>query len=275
MLQGRDQRRTKMIDKNGWVAKGPFFAGILNVTPDSFSDGGKYNMRMQPAAGEKTDPRRSLWSDIGGESTRPGSHYVEIQEEIDRGSGDRSHSKERCLISSGYLSPRRRWRSAGAGIANDITGFLETLRWLLWLQNTASGGSRLIQWWQDQTSKFHYLFHVLLRTSLFRARTSPDVLAQEPIQDFWMWIFRPPACGSESSWCPMIVLCWTWDRFWFDQARELTLITRTDDSPKGVSDLSRCLPQTLCGHYYWEAGIETDPATEDLVFGIGDLVCFH
>jgi len=63
----------------------PLVMGILNVTPDSFSDGGKY-----------FDPRKALEHaeimtnagadiiDIGGESTRPGSEGVSVQEELDR-----------------------------------------------------------------------------------------------------------------------------------------------------------------------------------------------
>jgi len=63
----------------------PRIMGILNVTPDSFSDGGCYFSRQ--AALEKG---RELVRDgadiidIGGESTRPGSFSVSIQEEIDR-----------------------------------------------------------------------------------------------------------------------------------------------------------------------------------------------
>jgi len=63
----------------------PVIMGVLNVTPDSFSDGGLY-----------TTPERALQKglelikqgaqilDIGGESTRPGAHPVSVQEELDR-----------------------------------------------------------------------------------------------------------------------------------------------------------------------------------------------
>ena len=68
----------------------------LKCHSDSFSDGGKYtsvDAALQQA--RKLIQEGSSILDIGGESTRPGSHYVEIQEEIDpRGSGDRSHSEE-------------------------------------------------------------------------------------------------------------------------------------------------------------------------------------
>ncbi|MFB6434905.1 MAG: dihydropteroate synthase [Candidatus Malihini olakiniferum] len=59
--------------------------GILNVTPDSFSDGGKYTALNEAIhhAQEMVNSGASL-IDIGGESTRPGAAYVSVQEELDR-----------------------------------------------------------------------------------------------------------------------------------------------------------------------------------------------
>ena len=59
--------------------------GILNVTPDSFSDGGRHNL-VEHAL---THARQMLAEgadiiDIGGESTRPGAEPVHVQEELDR-----------------------------------------------------------------------------------------------------------------------------------------------------------------------------------------------
>lgn len=59
--------------------------GILNVTPDSFSDGGQYNtvdMAVQRARQMVTDG--AAFVDVGGESTRPGAAPVSEQEELDR-----------------------------------------------------------------------------------------------------------------------------------------------------------------------------------------------
>lgn len=57
--------------------------GILNVTPDSFYDGGKYTdnlkRRVEQMIAEEVDI-----IDVGGESTRPGSQPVSLQEELDR-----------------------------------------------------------------------------------------------------------------------------------------------------------------------------------------------
>ena len=63
----------------------PRIMGILNVTPDSFSDGGRY--LSLPAAlerGRELDRDGADLIDVGGESTRPGSASVSLQEEIDR-----------------------------------------------------------------------------------------------------------------------------------------------------------------------------------------------
>lgn len=59
--------------------------GILNVTPDSFSDGGKYariEAALQHAKKMIRDGAKII--DVGGESTRPGHTQVSIQEEIER-----------------------------------------------------------------------------------------------------------------------------------------------------------------------------------------------
>lgn len=59
--------------------------GILNVTPDSFSDGGRFNRQDQALKHVEqmlTDGMDVL--DIGGESTRPGHQQISIQEEIER-----------------------------------------------------------------------------------------------------------------------------------------------------------------------------------------------
>ena len=63
----------------------PSIMGILNVTPDSFSDGGQFNnpdMALSHAMQMVRDGADII--DIGGESTRPGAAVVSLQEELDR-----------------------------------------------------------------------------------------------------------------------------------------------------------------------------------------------
>ncbi|OMC78371.1 dihydropteroate synthase [Viridibacillus sp. FSL H8-0123] len=65
--------------------KETFVMGILNVTPDSFSDGGKYNDLESAVAQAKqmvTDGAKVI--DIGGESTRPGHTQISVEEELAR-----------------------------------------------------------------------------------------------------------------------------------------------------------------------------------------------
>ena len=63
----------------------PLLMGILNVTPDSFSDGGQFlDPRAAILQAEKLVADGADLIDIGGESTRPGSRPISEQEEMDR-----------------------------------------------------------------------------------------------------------------------------------------------------------------------------------------------
>jgi len=63
----------------------PHVMGILNVTPDSFSDGGKHNGKAQALAhAQQMISDGATVIDVGGESTRPGASVVEVEEEIRR-----------------------------------------------------------------------------------------------------------------------------------------------------------------------------------------------
>jgi dihydropteroate synthase len=65
--------------------KRPLVMGILNATPDSFSDGGKYRAAKDAIAlAENMIANGVDLIDIGGESTRPGAEPVSLQEELDR-----------------------------------------------------------------------------------------------------------------------------------------------------------------------------------------------
>ncbi|WP_194757297.1 dihydropteroate synthase [Aliidiomarina indica] len=59
--------------------------GILNVTPDSFSDGGQYNDTERALERARVMVENGAdWLDVGGESTRPGADAVSEQEELER-----------------------------------------------------------------------------------------------------------------------------------------------------------------------------------------------
>ena len=105
----------------------PLVMGILNVTPDSFSDGGRYSAldaafshaEMMIAAGVDI-------IDIGGESSRPGSQPLSLQEELDRvmplvfGLRDLGVPLSIDTYKPGVM---REALAAGADMINDINGF--------------------------------------------------------------------------------------------------------------------------------------------------------
>ena len=105
--------------------------GIINVTPDSFSDGGQFF-----AVEEALKQARKLIAegaailDIGGESTRPGSSYsyVEIEEEIQRVvpviKAIRQESDVLISVDTWKSQVAEAALQAGANIVNDITGLM-------------------------------------------------------------------------------------------------------------------------------------------------------
>ena len=99
--------------------------GILNVTPDSFSDGGNYNeIESALAQVEKLLLEGATVIDVGGESTRPGATFVSEDDEIARVVPIIRAIKENydCLISidTYKTSTARAALEAGADILNDV-----------------------------------------------------------------------------------------------------------------------------------------------------------
>ena len=73
------------FDLSGSLNKGALVMGIVNVTPDSFSDGGKHLQRDAALVhARQLIAEGADMLDIGGESTRPGASPVGAQEEMDR-----------------------------------------------------------------------------------------------------------------------------------------------------------------------------------------------
>ena len=104
----------------------PQIMGILNVTPDSFSDGGKHNApdAARAHASEMAAEGADL-IDVGGESTRPGAETVADAEEIARtapviaalkGGLPLSIDTRKAAVAAAALD-------AGAAIVNDVSGF--------------------------------------------------------------------------------------------------------------------------------------------------------
>lgn len=101
--------------------------GILNVTPDSFSDGGKYNNSLKAVdRAIKMEDEGADIIDIGGESTRPGAKPVDIEKELNRVipviEGIRKISNIIISIDTYKSDVAAKAILAGANIINDISG---------------------------------------------------------------------------------------------------------------------------------------------------------
>jgi dihydropteroate synthase len=99
--------------------------GVVNVTPDSFSDGGLYlDAEAAIAHGQELTEAGAEILDVGGESTRPGAEEVSLEEELRRvepviaelagGEAAISVDTSKAAVAAAALD-------AGAGIVNDVT----------------------------------------------------------------------------------------------------------------------------------------------------------
>ncbi len=105
----------------------PLVMGILNVTPDSFSDGGRHqDPRVAAEAALQMQADGADLIDIGGESTRPYSTPVDAGEEIDRVlpviESLRGRLSIPISIDTGKAAVAEAAIAAGAEIINDVTG---------------------------------------------------------------------------------------------------------------------------------------------------------
>ena len=105
----------------------PIIMGILNVTPDSFSDGGTHNALEDAIAhAHRMLDEGAHIIDVGGESTRPGSDEVAIEEELARTvEVVRALADEGVCVSidTRHAEVARAAVQAGAAIINDVSGF--------------------------------------------------------------------------------------------------------------------------------------------------------
>jgi dihydropteroate synthase len=103
----------------------PKLMGVVNVTPDSFSDGGLYlDPDAAVAHGEELAAAGAAILDVGGESTRPGAEAVGVEEELRRvvpvvqglaeGEAEISVDTSKAAVAAAALD-------AGAAIVNDVT----------------------------------------------------------------------------------------------------------------------------------------------------------
>lgn len=106
----------------------PQIMGILNATPDSFSDGGLHNsVEAALSAAEQMEAHGATILDIGGESTRPGASFVPEGEEIARTQpvieAIRANTTALISIDTRKANVARAAWDTGAGLINDVSGF--------------------------------------------------------------------------------------------------------------------------------------------------------
>ena len=109
-----------------WGSK-TYVMGILNVTPDSFSDGGEFNQTTSALAqAQKMIQNGADIIDIGGQSTRPGAEQISLEEELNRVipiiKAIRQHENIPISIDTTSAEVAKAAIEARADIINDISG---------------------------------------------------------------------------------------------------------------------------------------------------------
>jgi dihydropteroate synthase len=120
-------RLWKIGDRIFDLSRQGFIMGILNVTPDSFSEGGKFFTAEEAVEhGLRMAAEGAQIIDVGGESTRPGAEAVAAEEELSRVIPviEELHARSDTTISidTSKAQVARAAIQAGASIVNDVTG---------------------------------------------------------------------------------------------------------------------------------------------------------
>ena len=108
----------------------PVVMGVLNVTPDSFSDGGRfYSVGAAVEQGVRMAAEGAALIDVGGESTRPGAQGVSAAEELRRVIPviEQLRTRTTTVVSVDSSKPEvlRAAAAAGAGLVNDVRALRE------------------------------------------------------------------------------------------------------------------------------------------------------
>ena len=117
----------KIGGQNIDVSATPLIMGVLNVTPDSFSDGGEFfSTEKAVEQGTRMAAEGAQIIDVGGESTRPGSEGVSVDAELARVipviAKLRESNSAFISVDTSKATVARAALDAGAAIINDVTG---------------------------------------------------------------------------------------------------------------------------------------------------------
>ncbi|HBK62233.1 MAG TPA: dihydropteroate synthase [Cyanobacteria bacterium UBA11159] len=123
----KNKQPVTIRDRNFAWGEKTYLMGILNVTPDSFSDGGEFNnLEAALAQAQHLVEAGADIIDIGGQSTRPGAEEISETEECDRTlpiiAAIRSILSTPISIDTTRASVAQKAIAAGADIVNDISG---------------------------------------------------------------------------------------------------------------------------------------------------------
>lgn len=118
--------------------------GVVNVTPDSFSDGGEHATTERAVAhGLALVAQGAAWLDIGGESTRPGSAPVPLDEELRRVVPVvrelRRRTEALISVDTTKAETARAALAAGAQVVNDVSGLQADAQMARVLADTGAG----------------------------------------------------------------------------------------------------------------------------------------
>jgi dihydropteroate synthase len=117
----------KIADRTVDLSEHAFIMGVLNITPDSFSDGGEFFATEKAVEqGVRMAAEGAQIIDVGGESTRPGAEAVSAEEELARVvpviEKLRDTVSAFISIDTSKAAVARAALEAGASIINDVTG---------------------------------------------------------------------------------------------------------------------------------------------------------
>ena len=111
------------------LSGGPCLVGVLNLTPDSFSDGGRFaDVAAAVDCGLAMVQAGAHWIDIGGESTRPGARAVDASEEIARvvpvvlALSQALWGRALISVDTYKAATAQAALDAGANVVNDVSG---------------------------------------------------------------------------------------------------------------------------------------------------------
>ncbi|MBI2962363.1 MAG: dihydropteroate synthase [Deltaproteobacteria bacterium] len=128
-LAGRPSLGPRRVGRGAAVSfarlRGPVILGVLNVTPDSFSDGGRFlDVDSAVAQAQRMADDGADWIDVGGESTRPGAEPIPEAEELRRVLPvvERIARLRPVSIDTTKAAVAARALDAGAAIVNDVSG---------------------------------------------------------------------------------------------------------------------------------------------------------